>query len=208
MLPVAVLAATGVGFATRRWAVALACLAPVALVALIVAITKILFLGFGWGVAALDFTGASGHSMLAFAVYPMLAYLFGKPGARSRLVLVLGAGTFAMLIAVSRVVIGVHSVSEVWAGTALGTLAGVVSIVAMRNANAVRLAPIWLLPMLVIVLASGLASHSSSTGPAAHGLITRLALAISGHDVVFTREDMHRGFLQRRDGDPEALRSR
>src|SRR5476649_1061088 len=38
-------------------------------------ISKVGFLGFGYGIAALDFTGFSGHSMYAWSILPVLAAL-------------------------------------------------------------------------------------------------------------------------------------
>src|SRR5438128_493159 len=41
--------------------------------------TKLAFLGWGIGIAALDFTGISGHAMFAAAVYPLLTAALSSP---------------------------------------------------------------------------------------------------------------------------------
>jgi hypothetical protein len=48
----------------------------------ITTLSKVAFLGFGYGIAALDFTGFSGHSMYATSILPVLAAIVGgKRGA-------------------------------------------------------------------------------------------------------------------------------
>jgi hypothetical protein len=58
---------------------------PIAMAATLVTATKMAFMGFGWGIASIDFTDMSGHAMLAAAIYPVLAVVFVPPdlGAQS-----------------------------------------------------------------------------------------------------------------------------
>ena len=83
--------------------------------------TKVAFIGWGIGSPALDFTGASGHSMFAAAVYPvlMLVFVSGVLPGGSRTALMLGYA-MALLVGISRLAVGAHSVSEVIVGLLIG----------------------------------------------------------------------------------------
>jgi hypothetical protein len=63
--------------------------------------SKILFLGWGLGLASWDFTGVSGHSLLAAALYPVLLRVLsaGQPGLGRHLPLSLGLGLAAVAVA-------------------------------------------------------------------------------------------------------------
>src|SRR5690606_41020323 len=85
------------------------------------AASKIAFYGWGTGVRAWDLTCFSGHTVLAFAVWPVVLML-ALPASRPQLrVGGLLAGTvFAALIGYSRIPLGAHPPSEVVAGALLG----------------------------------------------------------------------------------------
>ena len=55
--------------------------------------TKVAFIGFGIGVAVIDFTGVSGHAMFAALVYPLLAGVLctGSPTLQRRCAVAVGA---------------------------------------------------------------------------------------------------------------------
>ena len=61
----------------------------------------------GWGIASIDFTGMSGHAMLAAAIYPVLAVVFVPPTSARRAVAMAAAAAAGviLLVAVSRVAI-------------------------------------------------------------------------------------------------------
>lgn len=85
--------------------------------------TKIAFFAWGIGSAELDFTGFSGHSALSACFWPAWAWLvtvwLDRPAVCRAAVL---AGyLLALAIAVSRLVLEVHSVSEVVSGLIVGT---------------------------------------------------------------------------------------
>ena len=83
----------------------------------VVTASKVAFLGFGVGIAALDFTGFSGHSMYATAILPVLAAIVG--GRRGAII----GALLAVLITYSRVNLGAHSWSEAISGMVLGAAA-------------------------------------------------------------------------------------
>ena len=168
-----------------QWWLTLLALAVVVTVA-----TKVAFIGWGVGSAPLDFTGVSGHAMLAAAVYPLLGAALAASQSPPWRRLSLAAGiALALLIGLSRVVVHSHSVSEVIAGLALGGSASAVALVLARapHSRVPLLLPLALALWLVVLPPS---APSSPT----HGLITQLALALSGHSQPHTRVQMQRAY--------------
>jgi membrane-associated phospholipid phosphatase len=166
----------------RRWGCAL-------LVAITVtSVSKIAFLGWGVGIAALDFTGFSGHAMLSAAIYPVLGHAFARrrQGSKAWWGAAMGL-SLAALIAVSRVVIQVHSVSEVVLGFMLGCA---VSACAMgfRAPGHLRIprwawlsAAAWLSAMPFVNLPFN-----------THEAVIKVALALSQRPYPYQRADLHR----------------
>ncbi len=152
--------------------------------------SKVAFIGYGWGWPALNFTGVSGHATFAAAIYPLagIAAVGALAGARAvpwqRAGLALGI-TLALLVGVSRVVIGVHSWSEVLTGLAVGAAATGAALLAERMPSVHP--PLWL--PLVFSLWLG-AAQSYAPPSTTHGLVTRLALAVSGRSEPYTRHEM------------------
>lgn len=148
---------------------------------LVTTATKVAFIGWGLGSAALDFTGISGHTMFAAAVYPPLvaAVATGKSGRRWAI----GGGcVLALLVGVSRVVLGTHSASEVMAGwlagglVSLGAISGAIPAPARLGVTMLAAAALWM--TLLPATARPIDTHS---------LVTRLALELSGRQQPFTR---------------------
>ncbi|OMR14288.1 phosphatase PAP2 family protein [Burkholderia pseudomallei] len=121
----------------RRYAVSW--LALLAAGMLVVGLTKILYAGCGVQIRAIGFRVVSGHTMLASAVWPM-ALLLGLQWLRSNAALAAGLA-LAALIGTARVFDEAHTVSEVVAGWALGTLV-TVSFVRWQRAPAMP-ARLW-----------------------------------------------------------------
>lgn len=89
----------------------------------LVTATKVAYVGWGIGIAAVDFHGFSGHAMRAATIAPPLAYLLAQRCTPAlRVAGVASAVAFAIAICVSRLVLGVHSVSEAISGLLLGFL--------------------------------------------------------------------------------------
>ncbi len=151
---------------------------------LLVLATKVAFLGWGIGIRALDFTGISGHSTLAAAVLPMLAWwLTQERDDASRLRAVAIAVGFAAAVGVSRIWLSTHSGAEVAAGLALGFA------VAWRTIPRVPLVDPrgqlrWI--VLVVLLAVGTVSRVGESDDA-HGIVTAIAMRLSGHADVYHR---------------------
>ncbi len=148
--------------------------------------SKVAFLGFGLGIAAIDFTGFSGHSMYATAILPVLVAIVA--GWRGAIVGFL----MAALITYSRVLLNAHSWSEAVAGLLLGAAAaGWTLSDYLAHPGAVR-AP-WWLPLL---LAAWLTLLPMRAPPSqTHGLVVAISLKLSGRPRPYTRFELLAGLI-------------
>ncbi|MDN2705738.1 phosphatase PAP2 family protein [Janthinobacterium sp. SUN100] len=152
----------------------------------LVVLSKLAFMSWGVGSSALDFTGFSGHAMRAGAVFPVLMYvLLQRAAPRWRHAGVLVGVAFAVLVAISRVVVHAHSVSEAVSGCVLGLALALGFMWSARGA--VNIAVSHALALASLVLMVGL-SFKAEPMPTEQWL-QKLALALSGHERVFSRED-------------------
>jgi membrane-associated phospholipid phosphatase len=186
-LPVALFAALGLVHQGSTRPMAWGWLAWGVLAATLTTLTKLAFLGWGVGIAALDFTGISGHAMFAASVYPtVLGVLTShQPVERQRIAVVAGS-LLALAVGVSRIAVDAHSGAEVVAGLALGAL---VSIATLRPAGLPRLAtgPGWMAAAVALWLAfTPLHAPQSKT----HGYVTQLSLMLAGTQVPHTRAQL------------------
>jgi membrane-associated phospholipid phosphatase len=183
-------AAGGAGRLALRWLLVLG-----AAVAVVLA-TKLAFLGWGVGVASLDFTGLSGHATLSAAVLPVLAWAMGSRASHKlRCLAVAGAATLALAVGASRWVLQAHSVSEILLGWILG---GAVAWAMLRGlarshgewpAQAGAVSPWWLAAGLAALLLW--TAPRNGQGPETHGLVVQLALWASGRAEPYTRAMLH-----------------
>ena len=155
--------------------------------------SKVAFIGWGVGSAELNFTGISGHAMFAAAVYPLLLGTLASRASRGVRAgaMVAGAG-LAVLVGLSRIVLGAHSGSEVFAGLFVG---GAVSALALAFAQMPRALLSPLLPALVVGWFAFMPLHAPDSRT--HSMLTRLSLVLSGHSVAYTRHDMLRALRRR-----------
>jgi len=182
MLPAAVAIALWLA-AGGAWRASLAWLGTFGSGAALVVATKLAFIGWGIGSAWLNFTGISGHTTLATAVTLTAIHLLtrGLP-TPLRLGLMAAGLVGALAIALSRLALEAHSLSEVAAGLALGSLIAGGFVATSRRLPAPRLTPGVMVAALaaVVVLMHG---HEA----ASQNLITHLALYLSGHGEAYTR---------------------
>ena len=145
--------------------------------------TKVAFLGWGIGVAALDFTGASGHATSATGVFGVAGFLVGSKASRiwGLSGAAIGCGLGA-LIAFSRIMVGAHSGSEV----AVGCLIGATVVLGMMTAPRplVLAAPRLLSLTLVAIVITQHGGRAPS-----EAWITELSLILSGHSQPYSRGD-------------------
>lgn len=99
----------------RHWLFAFSAIAALVLA------SKLAFMGWGIGSERMNFTGFSGHAVMAASILPVLLYL-AVPASRPRLgsLAALAGVLIALAVGVSRLKLGAHSVSEVASGLALG----------------------------------------------------------------------------------------
>ncbi len=174
--------------AGRRWGLARDwCLLLGAGLAVVV-ISKLAFIGWGLGWAAIEFAGFSGHAMRAAAILPVLLYvmLINAEAPIRRAGVAVGVG-LALLIAFSRVAIGFHSVSEAVLGSLLGLGVAFSFIWLARRARGLVLER-----TLVVLSLCGLLFTPQIRPVPTELLLTRAALYLSGHDRPFTRADWTR----------------
>jgi hypothetical protein len=167
----------GAPASARHWLLAFA---PAALLVLV---SKLAFLGWGLGSETLDFTGFSGHAMMAASILPVMLYLAMPVGWRRLGWVAAGAGVcLACLVGVSRLALHAHSVSEVGSGLAIGLCVSLPFIVR-------RATPHGPLAMVLagLALACALVMPASGTVGASHDLIQQLAMLLSGRERPFQR---------------------
>lgn len=153
---------------------------------LLVVLSKLAFIGWGLGSSALDFTGFSGHAMRAGAVFPVLLYVLLQRAPRPwRLAGVLLGVAFAVLVAISRVIVQAHSVSEAVSGCVLGLVTAAGFIWTARGSVDYTISR-----ALVLASLGGMVLLSFKAEPMPTELwLQKLALAMSGHEQVFSRAD-------------------
>ncbi|MDB5817777.1 MAG: hypothetical protein JWQ11_1417 [Rhizobacter sp.] len=162
-------------------------LVPLGLAIAVTTASKIAFIGFGVGIASIDFTGFSGHAMFSAAVYPVIAMcLLTRARVRWQLLGVAAAYGLSVLVCISRLEIGAHSVSEVVLGFIIGAAASATAIVWLDHLPRARFAGVF---------AVGLAIWLSLApqGPVlveSHDIVTRLSLRLADRATPYTRADL------------------
>jgi membrane-associated phospholipid phosphatase len=154
---------------------------------IIVAATKIAFLGWGIGLPALDFTGISGHAMRASAIMPVLLYLvFINASWRWRLGAVAAGLVFGVVIGVSRLMVHVHSPAEVVAGCLLGAGVSATFLWMMLRAPqpVLRLRERYALPLLLLLLVPVFTAKPAPTERWLHAV----AMKLSGQEKLYSRD--------------------
>ena len=152
----------------------------------LVVLSKLAFMSWGVGSSALDFTGFSGHAMRAGAVFPVLMYvLLQRAEPRWRHAGVLIGVAFAVLVAISRIVVHAHSVSEAVSGCVLGLALALGFMWNARGAVNFAVSHALALASLVLMVALSFKAEPMPT----EQWLQKLAMVLSGHDRVFSRED-------------------
>lgn len=154
-----------------------------------VALSKVLYMGWGLHPPGLDFIGLSGHAALACLFWPVAGALVtsrSRPSLRA-LMTVLGA-CLAIVIMVSRIVLHDHSFSEVILGGLWGALlAALFLLLIWRYPCEAAVTRKWMtvsvLLLLLVILASGRKFPSNR-------ILGWVALRASGHTVIYTRCDL------------------
>ena len=149
--------------------------------------TKMAFMGWGIGVASVEFAGFSGHAMRAAAVYPVAFFLaFRSSGTNLRNLATAVGVVFAILIAISRVPVLAHSVSESVTGCILGLF---IAAAFIWYASGERH---WGMSRMLVLLCLPIVLIAPRVEPVpAEQWITEASLYLSGRDKPFTRAMWH-----------------
>ncbi|PJI47351.1 MAG: phosphatidic acid phosphatase [Pseudomonas sp.] len=143
--------------------------------------SKLAFMGWGIGIPNLNFTGISGHSMMAGAVLPTLAaQLF--TARRASLAAATLAAVIAVLVGLSRLAIQVHSPAEVYAGLVLG----LGTSAAFLGATRAQL-PAFQPALLLLVVALSLGQTVTGVRAPTHQLLERIAAHLADRDQPYQR---------------------
>jgi membrane-associated phospholipid phosphatase len=188
MLPAAMLCLFWLAIA-REWRLAgLWCLLLGAGLLLVTA-TKIAFIGWGIGIPELDFTGISGHAMRAAAIMPVTLYLLAQKARPwgCRIAVIAGMG-FGLGVSVSRLMLQVHSASEVMAGYILGAAISLTFIRMLVDASRIRLPKPALALGLLLLLPASMAAPAPT-----EQWLQQVALSLSGHGRPFVRVEWKEG---------------
>ncbi|MEG2031499.1 MAG: phosphatase PAP2 family protein [Janthinobacterium sp.] len=152
----------------------------------LVVLSKLAFIGWGVGSSSLDFTGFSGHAMRAGAVFPVLLYvLLQRATPAWRHAGVAMGVAFAVLVAISRVVVEAHSVSEAVSGSVLGLAMAFGFMWSARGKADIDVSHALALASLVLMGALAFKAEPMPT----ELWLQKLALVLSGREHVFSRAD-------------------
>lgn len=155
----------------------------------LIAASKLAFMGWGIGSARLNFTGFSGHTAIAASVWSMVFWVaMAGRSPRARTLAVVAGCALGACIGLSRLAIHAHSVSEVVAGLLLG-VAIVLGFVFFGRLHAPpRLA--WY--AIAACLLAPLAFQVPGTPAPTHGLLEKVAVRLAGIERPYTRADLLR----------------
>ena len=198
MLPAAALIAAWLA-AGRAWRRMVLWCGGFAVLSLLVALSKLAFLGWGIGSQDIDFTGISGHTALAVSIFSVgtALSLADRPPALRWGGIALGAA-IGLAIGLSRLALHVHSLSEVAAGATLGAALSAIYFWGSTHAVPARLYPTALGAALLITLA---AIHGERAPT--QDFLTRLALDLSGRSVPHSRAEWQANAAGRGDYSPQ-----
>lgn len=147
--------------------------------------SKVMFMAWGVGWPALQFSGVSGHAMCAAAVYPMLmtALTLHLPPLGRQLAMAAGYA-LAFCVGASRLALDAHSTSEVVAGLLVGAAASAPAMDLLRLPRMALEQVVLVAPALMLALVAGLMPTWQ-----AESMLARMSSTISGHNTAHTRCD-------------------
>jgi len=182
ILPLLAIVAAGLWMSNQKAAVRIWLMA-LALAVLATITSKVLFLGWGIGIAILDFTGISGHALLASSVLPVFFNWLLATDQRRYSAAGVALGFLAsMAVGVSRIVLGAHSGSEVVIAGVFGVAVSVLALDALEGPverpGFARLAPLVLFLALGTTTANYLPTHDWEV---------KLSTVLSGRNKPYTR---------------------
>ncbi len=157
---------------------------------LVVSLSKIAFLGFGLGSARLNFTGFSGHSAMSATLWPVMLWLLSARlcERRRRLAAMTTGYLIPLMVGISRLALGYHSMSEVITGLILGYTLSTVFLLSQRSTTLIGCSFVQLTVVLIIpLLLLGRGSVATT-----QQFLERLSVQIAGIDHPWRRADLLR----------------
>lgn len=152
-----------------------------------VALSKVLYMVFGWHPAGWNFTGLSGHAAFSLLFWPSAAALVtGRKRTTLRAALVALGVCLALAISASSWVLRDHSLVEVALGAMWGaSVAAVFLTVTWRRAAEAPVVRKWMIAsvLLVVIIAFGHGFPSTR-------VMGWIALHASGHTAIHSRCDL------------------
>lgn len=195
LLPLALLITLWLAASRRTWPTALLWVLLFGAGCMAVLLSKLAFMGWGIGIASLDFTGFSGHSAMAASVWPVALWLFAARARHgTRVALVCLGWLLAGGIGVSRLVLDAHSPAEVVTGLALGFAVSASFLALQRRSGHPSMRGTLVVASLLLLVAL---RDPGVPAPTQH-LLERIAVRLSGTERPFTREDLRAGRSPRR----------
>jgi len=190
LLPLAVVIALWLLASRRTWPTAFLWMLLFGTGSLLVLVSKLAFMGWGVGSIYFNFTGFSGHSALAASVWPVALWLLAS---RARHGVRIAAACFGWLLAlgigISRLALDAHSVTEVVSGLAIGMAVSGAFLALQRRRGHPSLRVTLVAASLLVLLALRDPGAPAPT----QDLLEQIAVALSGAERPYTREDMHAG---------------
>lgn len=156
-------------------------LTAIAFTAALTLASKLAYMGWGLGMASIDFTGFSGHAAMSGAIYPVAGALLAETTRPARTAGFAAGAILALLIGSSRIPLHAHSLSEVVAGLTLGLSAAAWSL---RSSPLPARPHAWI---LAAALVAGLVLPTAAPQMQTHQLIVELAKWLSGRTEVMQR---------------------
>lgn len=156
-------------------------LAAIAITAAMTLASKLAYMGWGLGIAGIDFTGFSGHAAMSSTIYPVAGTLLAGTPRPARIAGFAAGAILALLIGWSRIPLHAHSLSEVVAGLVLGIAAAAWTV---RAKELPERPSHWI---LTAALVAGLALPIAAPHLRTHEVVVELAKWLSGRSEVMQR---------------------
>jgi hypothetical protein len=146
-----------------------------------VAGSKIAYLGWGYGVSAINFKALSGHAAFSAAIIPVSIFVLLQSASPTiRNYVLIGGFATAALLGVFLVLLNEHTVSEVIAGFLIGICVSMFFILHFHISPSTEMRP-WIFPITLIVLLS----LWYWLAPPVEFWMMRTAIRLSGHTMSY-----------------------
>ncbi|MET0542863.1 MAG: phosphatase PAP2 family protein [Variovorax sp.] len=187
LLPAALSITFWLALSRRTWPVALQWIVLFGSASLVILVSKLAFMGWGVGIATLNFTGISGHTAISASVWPVVLWLMAcRRSLRVQRAAMWAGWLLAAAIGVSRLALFAHSFSEVAAGYVLGVAVSATFLGLQRTNPRPHVRGMLVGVTLLLPLALLPPGRPAPT----HDALEVIAMRLAGVDRVYTRGDL------------------